>query len=125
MPEESRWPLRRAAREVLGCLGWQRGSIAWAVAGGPCARQRRGRSAATASADVITGRRRLQAMLSRSQLPTCALAYTSALITSIPTKGWLPSTQASCPGGIVYDSPAAMDFSVPSIMRTVIRPETA
>lgn len=28
-------------------------------------------------------------------------AYVSALITSMPTKGSLPSTQASCPGGIV------------------------
>ena len=53
------------------------------------------------------------------------LAYTSALITSMPTNGWLPSTQASCPGGIVYDSPAAIVFSVPSFMRTVIFPETA
>ena len=61
----------------------------------------------------------------RSQFLDYGFAYTSALITSIPTNGWLPSTQASCPGGIVYDSPAAMVFSVPSFKRIVIRPETA
>lgn len=52
-------------------------------------------------------------------------AYTSALITSMPTKRSLPSTQASCPGGIVYDSPALIVFSLPSFIRTFIRPETA
>src|SRR3990172_261806 len=50
-------------------------------------------------------------------------AYSSALITSIPTKGSFPSTQASCPGGIVYDSPAPTVFWEPSFMRTVRRPE--
>jgi hypothetical protein len=29
------------------------------------------------------------------------LAYCSALSTSMPTNGWRPSTQASCPGGMV------------------------
>jgi hypothetical protein len=37
-------------------------------------------------------------------------AYCSALITSMPTKRSFPSTQASCPGGMVYDSPATMVF---------------
>ena len=53
------------------------------------------------------------------------LAYCSALMTSMPTKGWLPSTHASWPGGIVYDSPAVIVCSVPSWSRTVIDPETA
>src|SRR5687767_13464736 len=34
------------------------------------------------------------------RLAAAGFAYTSALITSIPTNGWSPSTQASCPGGI-------------------------
>jgi hypothetical protein len=54
-----------------------------------------------------------------------AFAYCSALMTSMPTNGSPPSTQASWPGGIVYDSPALMLFSVPSSRRTLIRPETA
>src|SRR3990172_964947 len=52
-------------------------------------------------------------------------AYCSALITSSPTKRSFPSTQASWPGGMVYESPATMVFWVPSFRRTVRRPETA
>ena len=54
-----------------------------------------------------------------------AFAYCSALITSMPTNGSSPSTQASCPGGIVYDSPAEIVCSDPSVRRTTMRPETA
>ena len=39
--------------------------------------------------------------LGRSQ----PFAYTSALITSMPTNGSSPSTHASWPGGMVYDIP--------------------
>ncbi len=52
-------------------------------------------------------------------------AYCSALITSMPTNRSFPSTHASCPGGIVYESPATMFFCVPSFIRTVRHPETA
>ncbi len=53
-----------------------------------------------------------------------ALAYCSALVTSIPTKRSFPSTHASCPGGIVYESPAENVFFVPPFSWTVRRPET-
>ena len=50
------------------------------------------------------------------------LANCSALMTSTHTKGSLPLTQASCPGGIVYDIPGWISVSDPSFKRMRARP---
>ncbi len=52
------------------------------------------------------------------------LAYVAALANSMPTKGSSPTTRASCPGGIVYDSPPVMVILVPSVIQVSSWPET-
>src|ERR1700680_1990571 len=52
-------------------------------------------------------------------------AYSSALMTSIPTNGSLPSTHASCPGGMVYDIPGPIVILEPSLLWTFLWPDTA
>jgi hypothetical protein len=52
------------------------------------------------------------------------LAYVSIPVKSTWTQGSSPTTQASCPGGITTTSPGPTSFSVPSSIRTTMRPET-
>ncbi len=57
-------------------------------------------------------------------LPLQRLAYVAALANSMPTKGSSPTTRASCPGGIVYESPVLIVIRVPSVIQVSSWPET-
>ncbi len=52
------------------------------------------------------------------------LAYVAALLNSMPTNGSSPTTRASCPGGIVYESPFVMVIRAPSVIHVSSFPET-
>jgi hypothetical protein len=60
----------------------------------------------------------------RPSQPSCLRAQTEAPCQSIATTGSLPTTQASCPGGIDMISPATGSSSVPSAITTRMRPLT-
>ena len=62
--------------------------------------------------------------LPESRTRSQRLAYVAALANSIPTNDSSPTTRASCPGGIVYDSPGLIVIRVPSVIHVSSWPET-
>src|ERR1700680_675513 len=55
-----------------------------------------------------------------SSIRSQRLAYVPALANSMPTNDSSPTTRASCPGGIVYDSPGLIVIRVPSVIHVSI-----